>query len=353
MLQARSIRASLVCALVAIAFPLTGVPLRAVAPTAPTNLAAVVNGQNVTLTWTASANNPTQYTLLAGFGPGQTVAQFPLSGAATSFSASAGPGTYYVRLVASNADGTSEPSNEVTVVISCAPGAPLNFRVMQRGAEAFLFWVPAAGATSYALQAGFAPGQTAVQFNLPGNTFNVGVPTGAYYARVIAANGCGNGPATPDTLVTSPSNTVKVADPAPGTVLALPDIQQLIFRLAAANPPTLSNSCPTGRKYEPNPWLNYMVDALRTYDLRFGYNAKPTRGPDDNNGFPVIAAGDEIAYFRGAGTPMQGSSEVYAIDILFNHCDVIRGGQPIVDFRNIAPEPAIWTGAGRFAGDQQ
>jgi hypothetical protein len=50
---------------------------------------------------------------------------------------------------------------------------------------------------------------------------------------------------------------------------------------------------------------------------------------------------------------MEGSSEVYAIDILFNHCDIERGGQPSMTFRNIAPEPAKWTGAGRFAGDEQ
>jgi hypothetical protein len=346
--QVRSIRVSLASALVAAALTLTGIPLHAVAPTAPTNLAAVVNGQDVTLTWTASANNPTQYTLLAGFASGETVAAFPLSGAATSVSASAPPGTYYVRLVASNADGTSEPSNELTVVIGCAPGTARNFRVMQRGAEAFLFWVPVSGATSYALQAGFVPGETAVQFNLPGNTFNVGVPSGTYYARVIPMNGCGNGAATPDMLVTSPNNTVRAADPATGTVLAMPDIRNLLERINASMPPTQENSCPTGRKYETNPWLNNIVDQLRTYDTRFGYNAKPTRGPADNNGFPVIAAGDEIAYFRGSGNA-QGSSDVYAIDVLFASC----GGAPELTYRDIAPEPAIWTGAGRFTGDQR
>jgi hypothetical protein len=347
MFQARSVGVSLACALVASALIVTAIPLRAAAPTAPTNLSAIVDGQSVTLTWNPSANSPTQYTLLAGFAPGQTVASFALSGATTSFQASAGPGTYFVRLVASNADGSSAPSNEVTVVIGCGPGAVRNLRSMQKGAELFLFWLPASGATSYALQAGFAPGQTAVQFNVPSNTLNVTVPTGAYYARVIPTNGCGSGAATPDMLVTSPNNTVRALDPAPGTVLAMPDVWHLLQQINATMPPTQENSCPTGRKYELSPWLNNIVDQLRTYDTRFGYNAKPTKTSVDNNGFPVVAAGDEIAYFRGLGNA-EGSSDVYAIDILFASC----GGAPELTYRDIAPEPAIWTGAGRFTGDQ-
>jgi hypothetical protein len=351
MLNARSPRLPSTFALIACALIATASPVRAVAPTAPTNLVAAIDGQNVTLTWTASANNPTQYTVLAGFGPGQTVVSLPVAPTTTSLSVTAPPGTYWVRVIASNADGASAPSNEVVVAVGCAPGKPRNFRVMQKGAEGFLFWNPVAGATGYALQAGFGPGRTDVQFNLPRNTFNVLVPAGVYHTRVVALNGCGAGNASDEVQVNSPSNTIRVADPEPGTVLSLPDVQDLVFRFAAQNPPTLANSCPLGRKYDPNPWLDALVAFLRTYDLRFGYNAKPTKSPEENNGFPVIAAGDEIAYFRGSGTPMECSRSVYAIDVLFNHCDIERGGQPQVYFRDIAPEPAIWTGAGRFAGD--
>jgi hypothetical protein len=341
------------CALITSALILSTTSLLAVAPTAPTNLAADVNGPEVTLTWTASANSPTAYTILAGLGPGQTIVSLPVSGATTTLQVNAPPGTYFVRVVASNADGSSSPSNEITVNVGCTPAAPKNFRVMQKGAEAFLFWNAATSATSYALQAGFGPGRVDVQFNLPGTTFNVLVPAGTYFARVVPVNGCGSGRASQEVTVTSPSNSVRVADPEAGTLLSLPDIEQLIIRYANQNPPTLNNSCPTGRKYEPNPWQNGLIDFLRTYDTRFGYNAKPTRTAVDNNGFPVIAAGDEIAYFRGSGAPMEGSPVVFAIDVLFNHCDVERGGQPGLTFRNIAPEPAIWTGAGRFAGDQE
>jgi hypothetical protein len=347
--QSRSVRLFVMLPLIAGAILFTDTAVRAVAPTAPTDLTAVVDGPDVTLTWAPSVNGPTQYTVQAGLVPGQSLVSFPLSAAVTTVSVTAPPGTYYVRVVASNSDGSSAPSSEIVVVVGCQPGSVKNVRVMQRGAEAFLSWNPSGGASSYAVQAGFTPGETALQFNLPSNTFNVIVPPGAYYARVVPLNGCGGGTPTPDVIVNAPSNSVRAADPAPGTVLSLPDIQQLVVRLAAMNPPTLDNSCPNRRKYgEPNPWLNYMVDSLRAYDTRFGYNAKPTRR-EEEEGYPIIAAGDEITYFAGAGAA-QGSPLVYAIDILFNHCDVEDGGQPSVTFRNIAPEPANWTGAGRFSG---
>ena len=53
-----------------------------------------------------------------------------------------------------------------------------------------------------------------------------------------------------------------------------------------------------------NPWLDALVDSLRAVDSRWGYNGKPTRTASDNNGFPVIAAGDEVAYHYGAGASL-------------------------------------------------
>ncbi len=358
MLERRSIRFPLAFFFLSCALLTSGLRLGAV-PTAPTNLSATVNGQIVTLTWTASTNSPATYLLQAGFGPGHTAVSVGISAAETTFVASAGPGTYYARLFAIGTDGSTSPvSNEITVVVtsSCgSPSVPRNLRAMQRGNEIYLFWVrPQFGAPNgYTLQAGLAPGDTIVQFGpFTNTTMNTSGPNGTFFARVIPNSTCGTGPATPDIAVTFPSNSVRVPDPDPGTVLGMPDVRALIERLANQFPPTLANSCPTERKYEPNPWINFMVDELRKYDTRFGYNAKPTRTSVDNGGFPVIIAGDEIAYFRGSGAA-QGSDEVYAFDILFNHCDVQRGGQPGLDYRNIAPEPARWTGAGRFTGDER
>ena len=136
----------------------------------------------------------------------------------------------------------------------------------------------------------------------------------------------------------------RTADPAPGQRLPLPDVQGFIERTAAARADLLAQSCPTGFKYVNNPWLDYMVDALRTLDTRWGYNGKPNRGPADNGGMPVIAAGDEIAYHFGPG-PDQGSPDVYLIDILIAHC----GTNPSITFRHFTgQEPGFWTGAGRL-----
>ena len=136
----------------------------------------------------------------------------------------------------------------------------------------------------------------------------------------------------------------RTSDPPAGQRLPLPDVQGFIAQTAAARPDLLAQSCPNGRKYENNPWLDYMVDSLRTLDTRWGYNGKPTRSAADNNGFPVIAAGDEIAYHFGAG-PDQNSADVYLIDILVDHC----GNNPQVTYRHFTgEEPGFWTGAGRL-----
>jgi hypothetical protein len=324
--------------------------IRAAAPTAPTNLTYSVNGSTATLTWTAAANSPTSYVLQAGFVSGQTVASFNV-GTSTTITATAGPGTYYVRIVAINADGVSPPSNEVVVVIACTPSAPLNFRVMQKGTEAFLFWrAPSTGVpTGYVIEAGLGPNQTLASFATPVTSMNATVGSGTYFVRLFATSNCGNGPATSDITVSFPTNSVRVADPDPGTLLGMPDIQALVFRFAAGDRPTRENTCPLNRKYINSPWQDRLVAFLRTYDTRFGYNSKPTRGPADNNGFPVIAAADEITFFAGAG-PMEGSSDVYAFDVLVSTCG---DDDPTIGWRNIAPEPAKWTGAGRFTGDEK
>jgi hypothetical protein len=254
-------------------------------------------------------------------------------------------------VVAANAEGRGPASNEVTVVLAagCAvPSAPVNLRAIIRNTEAFIFWNrPLVGtASSYTLQAGNASGQTFAQFPTPGLTINATQTSGTFFLRVIANSPCGSSAASNEIQISFPSNTVRVADPDPGTVLGMPDVAALINRIHSENPGLVGQSCPNGRKYENNPWQDRIVDRLRTYDTHFGYNAKPTRTPADNNGFPVIAAGDEITFFAGAGTA-QGSPNVYAFDILSDHCGV----NPQQDvFRNISPEPAIWTGAGRFSG---
>ena len=129
------------------------------------------------------------------------------------------------------------------------------------------------------------------------------------------------------------------ADPPPGQRLPLPDMQGVLARFADA-----SDSCPRGIKYVNNPWQDRVIDAFREIDSRWGYNGKPTKGPSDNNGVAVTAAGDEVAYHYGAG-PSHGSFEVHLVDILIGHC----GSSPSITWRVFTGEESgFWTGVGRF-----
>lgn len=162
----------------------------------------------------------------------------------------------------------------------------------------------------------------------------------------------GDGEATIAAIVNSVrgSRGVSVAivrrtpDPPAGQRIPMPDIRRTIEDIAARRPELIGQSCPRGLKYVTNPWLDYMVDELRKLDTRWGYNAKPNRSAADNEGVPVVAAGDEIAYHFSGG-PDEGSPDVYLIDILLGHC----GPNPSVTFRVFTgEEPGRWTGAGRF-----
>jgi glucose/arabinose dehydrogenase len=93
-----------------------GGPCTAV-PAAPAGLVASVSGRFVALNWAASGTI-TSIALEAGFTPGaSTAALIVLDASARAYSTPAPPGTYFVRVRASNACGASAPSNEVVVAV--------------------------------------------------------------------------------------------------------------------------------------------------------------------------------------------------------------------------------------------
>lgn len=89
------------------------------APTAPTGLVGSQSGGIVTLGWTAPAGvAPTSYTVVAGRTRGAAdIVVFSTGTTATGLAAPAPRGTYYVRVIATNACGESGASNEVEVVV--------------------------------------------------------------------------------------------------------------------------------------------------------------------------------------------------------------------------------------------
>jgi Carboxypeptidase regulatory-like domain len=89
-------------------------------PSPPQTFTHTVSGSTVTFTWTAPlVGTPTSYTFEAGSSSGlSNIAVFNTGSAATTFSVPGVPrGTYYLRLRAANALGTSPASNERVVVV--------------------------------------------------------------------------------------------------------------------------------------------------------------------------------------------------------------------------------------------
>jgi len=92
------------------------------------------------------------------------------------------------------------------------------------------------------------------------------------------------------------------------------------------------------QKTQRNRYIDYMVAQLRArFDLRIGYNAKPTRAN-------AIIAGDEIAFQWGSDAP-EGSPSAYFIDTLGGHCTF---GREAPDYRPFFIEYGRWTSVGVF-----
>ncbi len=88
-------------------------------PAAPVNLVRSVAGGIVTLGWNAPAGTPpTGYTIVAGsVSGGSDILVYPTGTTATGLATPAPAGTYYARVIATNACGQSGASNEVVVVV--------------------------------------------------------------------------------------------------------------------------------------------------------------------------------------------------------------------------------------------
>lgn len=184
--------------------------IAAIPPHTPTNLQATSSGARLTVRWSAGGGDmvplvvpapgstaATSHIVLASLTPGGApVAQFDTASADTSFAITAPTGTFYLRVQAKNAFGTSAPSAELRVDVQPQPpNAPVATFATVTGRVAHVEWRPPVGgwpATSYLLDAGTAPGLTNIG-TLPvnGTSFDATVPPGRYYVRIRAVNAYG------------------------------------------------------------------------------------------------------------------------------------------------------------------
>ena len=135
------------------------------APAPPTGVAVSVNNTTVAVNW-SGANGATSYVLEAGTAPGATNAFNSDIGNLLSLTApGVPPGTFYIRLRAKNACGTSAASTEVQAVVGPSPTQGGTYAGPHRGTGSYFrsingcTWTPTyAGTITVTLTQGGAAG---------------------------------------------------------------------------------------------------------------------------------------------------------------------------------------------------
>lgn len=116
-------------------------------------------------------------------------------------------------------------------------------------------------------------------------------------------------------------------------------MSSVVDEVARQYPGALRNSCQShGGSWE---FMDRLVDRLRQFDTRWGYNGKRGNSADPSH--------DVVAYHFGAGRD-EGSTNVYIIDVIVGHCGNNPGGAWIDQTAETARQGSIgrWTGRGRF-----
>jgi hypothetical protein len=187
------------------------------APGTPRSLFASSSGSTVTLSWLAPATGgtPAAYIVEAGSSSGlANLANFSTGNTSTIFTAAGvGAATYYIRVKATNAAGTSTASNEALLVVGSGPcigppGSPTGFILTGNsgGTVSFIWGASSGSPTTYIIEAGSTPGATNLANSDLGSSATVftafGVGRGTYYVRLRGRNSCGtSGPSNEVTLV--------------------------------------------------------------------------------------------------------------------------------------------------------
>jgi hypothetical protein len=248
-------------------------------PDAPSGLSVSATGQALRLQWTDSSRGSpaTSYVLLAGSASSATdLAYADLGSSSTSLSLTSVPsGTYYLRIAARNASGTSAPSNEVAVSVrgDCvAPPLPPTHLVAAASAGTItLMWqapTVSCAAISYVIEAGSAPQTTNLGVVGTGSALTAfssdTVPAGRYYFRVKAKNAFGVSAASEETAVIMGSTPVSIPI---GSAFA-PYAGNLNGMSVSTNAPTpLTPLKITGAGIDPNAAVSVQFSAGASYSV--------------------------------------------------------------------------------------
>lgn len=295
-------------------------------PAAPSGLSAAINGQDLLLSWGLPAG-ATALQLRAGTTPGGAeVGMIPLA-PSTSLPLGGIPhGKYYVSLTASSQHGTSVPSNELELDLpGCTPPATIPLTMSSFGGFVSIQWPAVPGAAGYMLEVSSTAGggpDLLVQPVAASETrvTSENIADGNYYVTLKVAIGCGATGTSGQQLltVTAAGTGPRTPDPAPGQRLPLPGYAAgIVNAMASQYRGDLNNSC--HERGGNNRWLFRVVQRLRERDSRWGLNWK--------RGWVGSMSQDVVTYHFGPGRD-EGSTAVYIIDIISNHCPISGGPGP-------------------------
>jgi hypothetical protein len=176
----------------------------------PQNLSVALNGVSAVFTWSPGSGSGSTYNLEAGLARGRTDLQIATT--ASSFSAQAPPGVFYVRVRAVSFACSSLPSSEIQLVaggVAAPPSAPIEVTATVGAARTVtISWKPPAigTAVSYRLEAGRGFGTSDVG-SLPTAGTSLAfsnVPPGTYYVRIFAIGATGESPMSDEMILVVP-----------------------------------------------------------------------------------------------------------------------------------------------------
>jgi hypothetical protein len=167
-------------------------------------LQASLGSSGINSSWRAPlfGATPTLYEVQIGSAPGRSDVNSATT-TATSFAASVGPGSYWLRTRAASGGAVGAFSNSVQIPVgaggcTAAPRAPILLPVAaQSGLVTFTWWPTGPAADTYQVQ--ITPTGTLVpaallNTNGPGASLVWGQTSGSFSARVVATNACGSSP---------------------------------------------------------------------------------------------------------------------------------------------------------------